>query len=149
MGSIQEVNDFCEDFFKKFKLDLIHECTEVEGVIRINIAGSDRAYLLSNAASLLNALEYLLNKIFPGKREEAPRISVDSDNYWKYRELELKLLAEMASKKVISGKKALGLQPMIARERKIIHLALAGIDGIRSQSEGEGDNRSITLYPTE
>jgi spoIIIJ-associated protein len=149
MVSIQEVDDFCRDFFQKLKLDLIHECSEVEGVIRINITGSDRSCLLSNAASLLNSLEYLLNKIFPGKREEAPRISVDSENYWKYRELELKLLAEMASKKVISGKKALSLQPMIPRERKIIHLALVGIEGIRSQSEGEGDNRSITLYPTE
>jgi spoIIIJ-associated protein len=149
MGSLQEVDQFCTALIKGLKLDLVHECNEDQGIIRINLAGPDRAFLLSNSASLLNCVEYLLNKIFPGSREEAPRIAIDSDNYWKYRELELKLLAEMASKKVLSGKKALSLQPMIAKERRIIHLALAGIEGIRSQSEGEGDNRSITLYPTE
>jgi predicted RNA-binding protein Jag len=29
-----------------------------------------------------------------------------------------------------------------------VHLALAGIDGVRTQSDGEGDNRSITIYPS-
>lgn len=149
MSFIQEVDQFCRDLIKGLRLDLVHECNEDQGIIRINLAGPDRAFLLSNSASLLNCVEYLLNKVFPGNREEAPRVSIDSDNYWKYRELELKLLAEMASKKVLSGKKALSLQPMIPKERRIIHLALAGIEGIRSQSEGVGDNRSITLYPTE
>jgi spoIIIJ-associated protein len=149
MGSIQEIDRFCTEFLKSLKLDLVHECQEDESVIHINITGEDRAFLLSNSAALLNNVEYLLNKIFPGRREEAPVISLDSDNYRKFRELELKLLAEMASRKVISGKKAISLQAMIPRERKIIHLALAGIEGIRTQSEGEGDNRSITIYPTE
>jgi spoIIIJ-associated protein len=149
MGSIQEIDRFCKDLLKRMKLDLIQECREERSVIHINITGADRAFLLSNSAALLNNVEYLLNKIFPGKREEVPGISLDSDNYRKFREMELKLLAEMASQKVLSGKKPLNLQAMIPRERKIIHLALAGIEGIRTQSEGEGDNRSITIYPTE
>jgi spoIIIJ-associated protein len=149
MGSIQEVDIFCKELLKRMKLDLVQECKEEEGVICINITGEDRAFLLSNSGALLNNVEYLLNKIFPGRREEAPGISLDSDNYKKYRELELKLLAEMASQKVLSGKKPLELQAMIPRERRIIHLTLAGIQGVRTQSEGLGDNRSITIYPTE
>jgi spoIIIJ-associated protein len=54
----------------------------------------------------------------------------------------------MASQKVISLRKPLNLQPMVPRERRIVHLALAGIEGVRSQSSGEGDNRSITIYPS-
>jgi len=73
---------------------------------------------------------------------------VDSDNYRQHREAELILLAQMASKKVISSRKPLSLQPMIPRERRIVHLALAGIDGVRSESNGEGENRSITIYPS-
>ncbi|MBP1609077.1 MAG: hypothetical protein H6Q04_1312, partial [Acidobacteria bacterium] len=30
---------------------------------------------------------------------------------------------------------------------RMIHLALAKIEGVRSESEGEGDKRSITIYP--
>jgi spoIIIJ-associated protein len=73
---------------------------------------------------------------------------VDSDKYRQHREAELILLAQMASQKVISLRKHLSLQPMIPRERRIVHLALSGIAGVRSQSNGEGENRSITIYPS-
>ncbi len=72
---------------------------------------------------------------------------MDSDRYRQHREAELVLLARMASKKVIEQRRPLTLQPMIPRERRIVHLALATIEGVHSQSDGEGENRSITIYP--
>ena len=54
----------------------------------------------------------------------------------------------MASQKVLSLGKPLSLQPMIPRERRIVHLALAGVEGVRTESKGEGDSRSITIYPS-
>jgi spoIIIJ-associated protein len=129
-------------------MDLSVECSEEDGLIHVNFSGPDRPYLLSNSAALLNSMEFLVNKIFRVGKEEAPGIILDSDRYRQHREAELVLLAQMASEKVISFRKPLSLQPMIPRERGIIHLALAGIEGVRSQSEGEGDNRSITIYPS-
>jgi spoIIIJ-associated protein len=147
--TIEDVNAFCGNLLNKMQLNLSHECREDEGAIIININGPDRQFLLSNTATLLNNMEYLFNITFPGYREETPFISLDSDHYRKHRELELKLLAEMASKKVLAGRKPLNLQPMIPRERRIIHMTLAAIEGVQSKSEGEGDHRSITIYPTE
>ncbi len=119
-----------------------------EDVVHVNLTGLDRPLLLSNAASVLNSLEYLLNKIFrTGKGEKIQSIMLDCDQYRQHREAELKLLAKMASEKVIARRKPLTLQPMIPRERRIVHLALADIEGVRSESGGEGDNRSITIYP--
>jgi spoIIIJ-associated protein len=147
--SIQSIADFCNELIAQLKMDLSVEAKEVDGIIHVNCAGADRSYLLSNSASLLNSVEYLLNKIFwAGGKEDAPGITLDSDNYRQHREAELVLLAQMASQKVISLRKPLSLQPMIPRERRIVHLALAGIEGVRTQSSGEGDNRSITIYPS-
>jgi spoIIIJ-associated protein len=147
--SIESVADFCRELVAKLKMELSIDVKEVDGIIHINFAGSDRSYLLSNAASLLNNIEYLLDKVFrAGGKDDAPGILVDSDNYRQHREAELVLLAQMASQKVISFRKPLSLQPMIPRERRIVHLALAGIEGVRTQSSGEGDNRSITIYPS-
>jgi len=135
-------------------MDLTAEGRDENGVIYINITGRDRGFLLSNSASLLNSLEYLLNKIFPGLRakerteEDAPPgIELDSDDYRKHRKLELELLAQMASQKVLASRKPLTLQPMVPRERRIIHLVLTETAGVRSRSEGSGENRSITIYP--
>jgi spoIIIJ-associated protein len=139
---------FCGDLVTRLKFELTVEATELEGTITINLSGPDRPYLLSNTASLLNSIEYILNKAFrTGKGARIAAILLDSDNYRRHREAELNLLAEMAAKKVIAQRKPLTLQPMTPRERRIVHLALAVIPGVRSQSDGEGDNRSITIHP--
>lgn len=146
--SRQAVEEFCRKLIGSLQMDLECEVKEEAGTLHVNLTGPDRPLLLSTSASLLNTIEYLLNRIFRTDRDEVPGISVDSDKYRQHREAELILLAQMASQKVLSFRKPLSLQPMIARERRIIHLALAEIEGVRSQSSGEGDNRSITIYPS-
>jgi spoIIIJ-associated protein len=123
--------------------------SEAEGVVSIDLSGPDRPALLSNAATLLNSLEYLVNRVFrTGRESKISSIVLDSESYRQHREAELILLARMASDKVISQGRPLSLQPMTPRERRIVHLALAMIEGVRSQSEGDGENRSITIYPS-
>ena len=145
--SIEALLAFCHEMTELLGLDIVVDGSEEEGAIHINLTGPDRPILLTNSASLLNSMEYLLNRAFRAGKE-APGIMLDSDNYRKHREAELVLLAQMASQKVISFHKPLSLQPMIPRERRIVHLALAGIDGVRSKSECEGDSRNITIYPS-
>ena len=150
--AITTIVNFCEDILNRLQLDLTAERRDENSVV-INITGGDRGFLLSNSAAILNSLEYLINKVFSvarakGKKEEdAPGIELDSDDYRKHRKLELELLAQMASQKVLTTRKPLTLQPMAPRERKIVHLALAETAGIESRSEGSGDNRCITIYP--
>jgi spoIIIJ-associated protein len=139
---------FCRELISCLHMDLEPDGKDEEGVTHINLTGADRSLLLSNTASLLNNIEYLLNKIFHLGRDDVHGIVLDSDQYRKHREAELVLLAKMASEKVISLHKPLSLQPMIPRERRIVHLALAGIEGVRTESKGEGDNRSITIFPS-
>ncbi len=139
----------CEDLTSRLRMDLTVRAVETGGTVTVNLCGPDRAMLLSNTAALLNSIEYLVNKIFrTGKDARITSITLDSDNYRQHRQAELTLLAEMAAKKVLAQGKPLTLQPMTPRERRIVHLALAEISGVRSQSDGEGDNRSITIHPS-
>ena len=145
--SVEAIGDFCRSLTERLKMHLSVDCEESQDGVRVNITGPDRSYLLSNSAALLNSIEHLVNKVFYGGKAEGPVIVLDSDKYRQHREAELVLLAQMAAQKVISLRKPLTLQPMIPRERRIVHLALSGIEEVRTQSEGEGDNRSITIYP--
>ncbi len=151
-GSVDEasadVARFCEDLTARLRMDLTVRAAESGGIVTVNLTGPDRPMLLSNTAALLNSIEYLVNKVFrTGKEARIASITLDSDSYRKHRQAELVLLAEMAAKKVIAQGKPLTLQPMTPRERRIVHLALAEISGVRSESDGEGDHRSITIYP--
>ena len=145
----QSIARYCEDVVRCLKLDLNVEHATDGGIIRINLSGPDRPLLLSSTASVLNSMEYLVNKVFrTGRSDENPSIVLDSDSYRQHREAELVLLAQMASKKVLEQQKPMSLQPMTPKERRIVHLALAQIEGVRSQSQGDGDSRSITIYPS-
>jgi spoIIIJ-associated protein len=146
--STESVVEFCRELVSLMQLELELQGKEEDGAITVNLSGPDRPYLLSNAATLMNSIEYLLNKVFRGGKEDSPGILLDSDQYRQHREAELTLLAQMAAKKVIALRKPLGLQPMPPRERRIVHLALAGIEGVRSQSDGDGDSRSVTIFPS-
>jgi spoIIIJ-associated protein len=148
-AGIEEITRFCERLVDGLQMEIGVAASESEGIVSVNLTGPDRSQLLSNTAALLNSVEHLLNKAFrTGKEAKISFIVVDSDRYRQHREAELTLLAEMAAKKVVTQGRPLSLQPMTPRERRIVHLALAGIEGVRSQSDGEGDNRSITIYPS-
>jgi len=146
--SLESILDTCRRMMKSLRMNLTVEGTEDDGKILLNLSGEDRPYLLSNSASLLNSIEYLLNRFYRGRKDEGEGIILDSDGYRQHREAELTLLAQMASQKVITLRKPLGLQPMTPRERRIVHLALAEIDGVQTRSSGEGENRSITIFPS-
>jgi spoIIIJ-associated protein len=145
---IKAVENFCREVISCLQMDLQVSAQRAQDGIVANLTGSDRPMLLSNSAVLLNSLEYIANKVFrTGKDEEVSSIILDSENYRQHRESELLLLARMAADRVKSQRRPLTLQPMVPRERRLIHLVLAEIEGVRSQSEGEGDKRSITIYP--
>lgn len=145
---VHSVEAFCMKLVRALRMDLSVAAGVQNGVVYVNLTGPDRSILLSSTASVLNSMEYLVHKIFrTGRAEDSPSIILDSDNYRQHREAELVLLARMASKTVISQRKPLSLQPMTPKERRIVHLALASIEGVRSESQGEGDNRSITIFP--
>lgn len=148
-GGVEEIVRFCDRLVAALRMELSVEASELEGIVSLNLTGPDRPLLLSNTAALLNSLEYLLNRTFrTGRDAKISSIILDSEKYRQHREAELTLLAEMAAKKVAAQRRPLSLQPMTPRERRIVHLALANCQGVRSESDGEGDNRSITIYPS-
>jgi spoIIIJ-associated protein len=143
-----KIQHFCQELVERMGLELAVAASENDGIVTVNLTGEDRSQLLSNTAALLNSIEYIVGKVFrTGKEAPIHTIVLDSDNYRNHRRAELVLLAEMAAKKVIAQRKSLTLQPMTPRERRIVHLALAEVGGVTSESDGEGDNRSITIFP--
>lgn len=144
----RSIEDFCTTLLSLARVDLKVTVEAQDHDVTVDLAGADRPLLLANAASLLNSLEYLTNKAFrTGKGAPIEVILFDSEHYRQHREAELTLLAKMASEKVISMRQPLSLQPMTPRERRIVHLVLAAIEGVRSESSGSGDHRSVTIYP--
>jgi spoIIIJ-associated protein len=144
---VTRVVDFTNQILRLSGLDLKAAAEPVEDGFRVDIRGDDIALLLGHNAELLDALEYLATRLLARGSDEEQRIMFDSNNYRSRRERELRLMAEKAAEKVRVSRVPFSFDPMSPNERRIIHLALANDSAVRTESQGNGENRKVTIYP--
>ena len=73
---------------------------------------------------------------------------IDSNNYKEKREESLRDLARKKGKKVLETGRNIKLNPMSARERKIIHEEISYINGLKTESIGEDPKRYLVIKRT-
>ncbi|HWP42012.1 MAG TPA: R3H domain-containing nucleic acid-binding protein [Blastocatellia bacterium] len=139
--------DFTNQILRLSGLDLKAAAEPSEDGFKVDVRGDDIALLLGHNAELLDALEYLASRLLARTSGEEKRIVFDSNNYRARRERELRLMAEKAAEKVRASRVPFSFDPMSPNERRIIHLALANDSAVRTESQGNGENRKVTIYP--
>ena len=111
--------------------------------------GRDVELLLEHGAELLQALEYIGLRWLRLDPRFYDRVRFDAGDYRALRIEELKLSAQVAANRVRESRQPFRFNPMTARERRIIHLALKDTPGVRTTSEGDGEKRQVVIYPAE
>src|SRR6185369_10242749 len=115
----------------------------------VELTGEDVPLLLGRNGELLNAMEYLANKVYGRQMPNESKICFDSEGFRQARERELQLMATHAAERVRLNKRPFSFEPMSPSERRIVHLALAEQAGVRTESHGEGEDRKVTVYPAD
>lgn len=111
----------------------------------VAIVGSDLQPLVGSRGETLDALQELTRLAVQQKTGNRSRLMLDVSGHRLARRAELTALATATAAEVLaSGEPAL-LAPMNPFERKVVHDAIAGIDGVRSESEGEEPNRRVVV----
>lgn len=141
------VVDFTNQVLGSSGLDLKAGADPAEDGLKIEVRGDDVALLLGHNAELLDALEYLGNRILARASGEEARVVFDSSGYRARREKELRLMAEKAAEKVRVSRIPFSFDPMTPNERRIIHVALADDASVTTESQGNGENRKVTIRP--
>ena len=114
--------------------------------IVVELTGSDTPLLTARNGDLLHAIEHIAAKILGLEAEEHDRISFDAGGFKATRDRDLQHLVEAAIVKVQTSASAYVFPPMMSRERRFLHLALAH-SGLKSASTGEHFKRSVIFYP--
>lgn len=113
----------------------------------VDFSGPDSGLLLANDGELLHALEYLAFETLHLDVERERRVMFDCQNRRQLRGHELRTLAGMAAERVLKTGIPYRFGPMSSRDRRILHMALAGRPGVRSESEGVGRDRHLVVHP--
>ncbi len=139
--------DFTNQILAESHLQLTATAETHEDGFSVQVRGADVSVLLAHNAEVLDALEYLGNRVLSKNKEEETHIVFDSGNYRARRQKELQLMAEKAAEKVRLTKTPFAFDPMSSNERKIIHLALSSYSGVTTESRGNGENRKLIVFP--
>ena len=115
--------------------------------LRVELYGEDREILVRNRAEVLEVFQYLTNRIF-GRELGERRIVVDSDGYRAQKEAELQEIAARVSERVKLTGREEELGSMNPYERRIVHLAVAELEGVTTESEGDGVMKRVVILPT-
>ena len=116
---------------------------------QVDIFGEDEGLLKSREGRLLSAFQlYLLRvmqKEFPG---ETHRIFVDSNGFWEEKQEKLLDLTDHLVKKALeTGRPVFFKKALSPFQRSLIHKKVSGNTGVSSQSQGEGEYKTIKLIP--
>jgi spoIIIJ-associated protein len=114
-----------------------------------DLDGRDKELLLERGAEVLKAFEHLAFRALRLEPAYHEKIHVDCGGYRALRFEELRMTARVAAERVQSSKQAFRLNPMASRERRIVHLALKDMPGIRTESVGVGEERQVVIHPAE
>ena len=148
--SQEDVNlvvDFTNRILGSSGLDLKAVAEDSDDGAKIQVRGDDVALLLGRNAELMDALEYLGNRILARSSGEEAKVVFDSGSYRARREKELRLMAEKAAEKVRTSRIPFTFDPMTPNDRRIVHLALANDSSVTTESQGNGENRKVTVRP--
>lgn len=147
-GKAQEAQEVLEDLLDHMDLDADVAIREDDERIVLDIEGPDAGRAIGKKGQTLDALQFLVNKIvnrFPSGRRH---ILVDSGDYRDRHDKGLVTLARREAKRAVQEGKVVTLQPMTARDRRVIHLSLAKFDGVSTESQGQGMQRRIQIIPS-
>lgn len=121
--------------------------TQGDAEVLADLDGRDKELLLEHGAELLKAFEHLAFKALRLEPALHEKIHIDSGGYRALRFEELRMTARVAAERVQTSHQPFRLNPMSSRERRIVHLALKDMAGVRTESIGVGEERQVVIHP--
>jgi spoIIIJ-associated protein len=147
---------FLEEMVRAAKLDLRVSVRAVpaagsdgDAEVLADLDGKDKELLLERGAELLKALEHLAFRALRLEPAYHEKIHIDSGGYRALRFEELRMTARVAAERVQTSRQPFRLNPMSSRERRIVHLALKEMTGVRTESVGVGEERQVVIHPAD
>ena len=134
---------FLAGLFERMDIPAVAEMQEDEGILRVELKGSNMGSIIGRRGEMLDAIQHLTSYVVNRGAAKRTRIHIDAENYRKKREETLVRLAHKVAEKVIRYRKNMSLEPMNSYERHVIHAALQDMENVSTYSAGTEPNRRV------
>ena len=111
----------------------------------VDIEGEDSGLLIGHRGETLAAMQFLVNLLVNRGRTDTVRVTLDVEQYVERRHRSIRELALGVAERVAASGRAIVLEPMPPRERRVVHLTLADHPRVTTQSVGMGADRRVSI----
>lgn len=115
----------------------------------LEVRGADLGALIGRGGENLVALQQVVSAITSKKVGHSVHVAIDIEGYRRHREEQLKEMAQRVASRVRATGHAVTLEPMLAYERRIVHLVVQSQQGLRTESVGIEPNRRVVISSTQ
>ncbi|MBM3133148.1 MAG: KH domain-containing protein, partial [Chloroflexi bacterium] len=113
----------------------------------LEIVLDDPGMLIGRRGQTLSSMQYMVNFIASRKQKSDTRVVIDVAGYRMRRQEELKNMAIRIADLVKTNRRSITLEPMLAWERRIVHLTLREDPEVNTGSIGYGERRKVVISP--
>jgi spoIIIJ-associated protein len=143
---VERARAFCAGLLERLGAAVDVAVKETPDAIGVSLTPRDgNAVDLSSA--LVEAVQYLVNRVVNPRAEGRKWVNLDVGGFREEGDPAVKAMAERLAAAAARTGKVLAVAPISARERRQIHLALVGAEGVSTRSEGEGIFRQLLIIP--
>ena len=145
----ENAREFLQGILDRMDLAADIDIAEEEDKIILDIQCDNVERIIGRRGQVIDALQHLVGKVTYRERAGArgKPIVVDAGGY-RLKQIErLESLADRMGRKAIKTRSIVELNPMTAHDRRIVHMALAEVEGVTTRSEGEGQDRHVLVVP--
>jgi len=146
---IERARQVLESILRHLEVQAEVNVRNVEDDVLFDLTGDSSGVLIGRRGQMLDALEYLLNRVAARDESGSARIVVDSENYRARRREALEELARRMGEQAKKKRKSVTLNPMSPRDRRIVHLILQQDTALVTKSSGKGYFRKLIIIPAE
>jgi spoIIIJ-associated protein len=144
----ERAGDFLEGLLDALDVDgdITTWIDEVGG--HIDLEGPDLTMLVGTNGETLDALQELTRLAVLRQSKRRVRLLLDINGFRARHREQLTSIVQTIVEQVIKTREEHEFQPMTPAERKVVHDAVAAIDGVHTESLGEEPNRRVVIRPT-
>ena len=143
---VARAREFCEGLFQRMGAQLDVEVRETPEAIGVSLKPRE-GNAVELGSALVEAVQYLVNRVVNPRAEGRKWVNLDVGGFREESDPVVKAMAERLAAAARRTGKVLAVAPISARERRQIHLALVGAEGVSTRSEGEGLFRQLLIVP--
>ena len=139
------ITEFLERFVAALGVNATIATEETADGPRLNLTGDEAELLVRHRGEPLKALQHVVDMSFGRTLPDAKRVFVDALGYRRGKDIELRKMATLLAEKVKQSGLDQQLGPLNPYERRIVHMAVAEVAGVTTESVGDAFSKTVLI----